>query len=78
MKPSRFVIQYYMLTLSLLLMAMPFYHRATARGMQTALKTNLDFMAGMAGLLGFGVAITILNRRLAALEKLLAAKNLQS
>lgn len=80
MKSSKFVIHYYMLTLSLLLMAMPFYHQATGRIMQTALKTNLDFVGGLAGLLGFGtfVAITILNRRLAALEKLLAAKNQQS
>jgi len=34
-------------------------------------------VAGIAGLLGFGtfVAITILNRRLTALEKIVAAKN---
>ena len=80
MKSSRFVIHYYLLTLSLLLMSMPFYHQATGREMQAALKINLDSVAGIAGLLGFGtfVAITILNRRLLALEKLLAAKNQQS
>ena len=80
MKSSRFVIHYYLLTLSLLLMSMPFYHQATGREMQAALKINLDSVAGIAGLLGFGtfVAITVLNRRLLALEKLLAAKNQQS
>ena len=80
MKSSNFVIHYYLLTLSLLLMAMPFYHQATGREIQAALKINLDSVAGFAGLLGFGtfVAITILNRRLVALEKLLAAKDQQS
>lgn len=79
MKSSKFVIHYYLLVLSLLLLAMPFYHRTTGREMQTALKINLDSVAGIAGLIGFGtfVAITILNRRLAAVEKLLAAKNQQ-
>lgn len=79
MKPPKFVIHYYLLALSLLLMAMPFYHQATGREMQTALKVNLDTVAGIAGLLGFGtfVAIIILNRRLTALEKAVAAKNQQ-
>jgi len=80
MKSSKFVIHYYVLVLSLILVAMPFYHQTTGREMQAALKINLDAVAGIAGLLGFGtfVAITILNRRLVALEKLLASKNQQS
>lgn len=71
MKPSKFVIHYYVLVLSLLLLAMPFYHQATGREMQTALKINLDSVAGIAGLLGFAtfVAISNLKRRLEALEK---------
>ena len=80
MKSSKFVIHYYVLVLSLILVAMPFYHQTTGREIQAALKINLDSVAGIAGLLGFGtfVAITILNRRLVALEKLLASKNQQS
>jgi hypothetical protein len=76
MKSSKFIIHYYVLVLSLLLLAMPFYHQATGREMQTALKINLDSVAGIVGLLGFAtfVAITTLNRRLAVLEKLLAEK----
>ena len=71
MKSSKFVIHYYLLFLSLLLLAMPFYHQATGREMQTALKINLDSVAGIAGLLGFAtfVAITTLKRRIEALEK---------
>jgi hypothetical protein len=47
--------------------------------MQPVLKINLDSVAGIAGLLGLGtfVGITILNRRLTALEKTVAAKNQQ-
>jgi hypothetical protein len=80
MKSSKFVIHYYVLVLSLILVAMPFYHQTTGREIQAALKINLDSVAGIAGLLGFGtfVAVTILNRRLVALEKLLASKNQQS
>ncbi len=80
MKPSKLVIHYYLLILSLVLLAMPFYHQATGREMQAVLKIHLDSVAGIVGLLGLGtfVAITILNRRLAALEKLLATKNQQS
>ena len=80
MKPSKFVIHYYLLVLSLLLVAMPFYHQATGREMQTAVKINIDSVAGIAGLIGFGtfVAITVLHRRVAELEKLLAAKSQQS
>jgi hypothetical protein len=76
MKSSKFIIHYYVLVLSLLLLAMPFYHQATGREMQMALKINLDSVAGIVGLLGFAtfVAITTLNRRLAVLEKLLAEK----
>jgi hypothetical protein len=79
MKSSKFVIHYYLLILSLLLIAMPFYHQATGREMQPVLKINLDSVAGIVGLLGLGtfVGITILNRRLAALEKTVAAKNQQ-
>ena len=79
MKSSKFVIHYYLLILSLLLIAMPFYHQATGREMQPVLKINLDSVAGIAGLLGLGtfVGITILNRRLAALEKTVTAKNQQ-
>ena len=79
MKSSKFVIHYYLLILSLLLVAMPFYHQATGREMQPVLKINLDSVAGIAGLMGLGtfVGITILNRRLAALEKTVAAKNQQ-
>jgi hypothetical protein len=79
MKSSKFVIHYYLLILSLLLIAMPFYHQATGREMQPVLKINLDSVAGIAGLLGLGtfVGITILNRRLTALEKTVAAKNQQ-
>lgn len=71
MKPSKFVIHYYVLVLSLLLLAMPFYHQAAGREMQAALKINLDSVAGIAGLLGFAtfVAISNLKRRLEALEK---------
>ena len=79
MKPSKFVIHYYVLSLSLLLLAMPFYHQATGREMQTALKINLDSVAGIAGLLGFAtfVAITTLKRRIEALEKSGTEKNQQ-
>jgi len=48
MKSSKFVIHYYLLFLSLLLLAMPFYHQAAGREMQTALKINLDSVAGIA------------------------------
>ena len=60
-------------------MAMPFYHQATGREMQAAVKINLDSVAGIAGMLGLAtfVGITILNRRLTALEKAVAAKNRQ-
>ena len=80
MKSSKFVIHYYLLTLSLLLLAMPFYHQATGREMQTALKINLDSVAGIAGLLGFAtfVAITTLKRRIEALEKSGLEKNQDS
>lgn len=80
MKSSKFIMHYYVLILSLLLIAMPFYHQATGRELQAALKINLDSVASIAGLLGLAtfVAITILNRRLTALEKLLATKNQQS
>lgn len=80
MKSSKFVIHYYMLFLSLLLLAMPFYHQTTGREMQTALKINLDLVAGIAGLIGFAtfVAITTLKRRIEALEKLRLEKNQQS
>lgn len=79
MKPSKFIIHYYVLVFSLLLLAMPFYHQATGSGMRPALTLNLDSVAVIAGLLGFGafVAITILNRRITALEKAMAAKNQQ-
>lgn len=72
MKSSKFVIHYYMLMLSFLLLAMPFYHQAKGSEMQAALKINLDSVAGFAGLLGFAtfVAITNLKRRIEALEKL--------
>jgi hypothetical protein len=77
MKSSKFIIHYYVLVLSLVLLAMPFYHQATGREMRPVLNINLDSIAGIAGLLGFGtfVAITVLNRRLAALEKSMAARN---
>ena len=80
MKSSKFVIHYYLLILSLLLLAMPFYHQATGREMQTALKINLDSVAGIAGLLGFAtfIAITALKRRIEALEKSGPEKNQQS
>lgn len=80
MKSSKFVIHYYLLTLSLLLLAMPFYHQATGREMQAALKINLDSVAGIAGLLGFAtfVAVTTLKRRIEALEKSGLEKNQQS
>jgi hypothetical protein len=47
--------------------------------MRPVLNINLDSIAVIAGLLGFGtfVAITILNRRLTELEKLMAAKSQQ-
>jgi len=79
MKSSKFVVHYHVLILSLLLMAMPFYHQATGREMQAAVKINLDSVAGIAGMLGLAtfVGITILNRRLTALEKAVAAKNRQ-
>jgi len=79
MKSSKFVVHYHVLILSLLLMAMPFYHQATGREMQPAVKINLDSVAGIAGMLGLAtfVGITILNRRLTALEKAVAAKNRQ-
>jgi hypothetical protein len=71
MKSSKFVIHYYVMVLSLLLLAMPFYHQATGREKQAALKVNLDSVAGIAGLLGFAtfVAITTLKRRIEALQK---------
>ena len=80
MKPSKFIIHYYVLVFSVLLLAMPFYHQATGSGMRPVLNINLDSVAVIAGLAGFGtfVAITILNRRLTELEKLMAAKNQQS
>ena len=76
MKSSKFIIHYYVLLLSLFLIAMPFYHQSTGRELQPALRINLDSVAGIAGLLGFGtfVDITILDRRLTALEKIVAAK----
>ena len=79
MKPSKFIIHYYVLLLSLFLIAMPFYHHATGHELQPVLRINLDSVAGIAGLLGFGtfVAITILNRRLAALEKSIGLKDEQ-
>ena len=79
MKSSKFIMHYYVLVFSLLLLAMPFYHQAEGREMQPVLNLNLDSVAVIAGLLGLGafVAITILNRRLAALEKLFAGKNQQ-
>ncbi|HEV2197003.1 MAG TPA: hypothetical protein VGR55_15565 [Candidatus Acidoferrum sp.] len=80
MKSSKFVIHYYLLFLSLLLLAMPFYHQATGHEMQAALKINLDSVAGIAGLLGFAtfVAITTLKRRIEALEKSGLEKKQQS
>ena len=79
MKSSKFIIHYYVLLLSLFLIAMPFYHQATGHELQPVLRINLDSVAGIAGLLGFGtfVAITILNRRLAALEKSIGLKDQQ-
>jgi hypothetical protein len=80
MKSSKFIIHYYVLVFSLLLLAMPFYHQATGSGLRPVLNINLDSIAVIAGLLGTGtfVAITTLNRRLAALEKSMAATNQQS
>lgn len=80
MKSSKFVIHYYLLVLSLLLLAMPFYHQATGREMQAALKINLDTVAAIAGMIGFAtfVAITNLKRKIEALEKLGFEKNQQS
>ncbi|HKW33827.1 MAG TPA: hypothetical protein VJN92_12540 [Candidatus Acidoferrum sp.] len=80
MKSSKLVIHYYLLILSLLLMAMPFYHQATGREMQAALKINLDSVAGIAGMLGFAtfVAIVNLKRRIEALEKSGLERNQQS
>ena len=80
MKPSKFVIQYYVLFLSLLLMAMPFHHQASGREMQAALKINLDSVAGIAGMLGFATFVAIVNikRRIEALEKLGIEKNQQT
>jgi hypothetical protein len=79
MKSSKFIIHYYVLLLSLFLIAMPFYHQAIGHELQPVLRINLDSVAGMAGLLGFGMfaAITILNRRLAALEKSIGLKDQQ-
>ena len=80
MKSSKFIIHYHVLVFSLLLLAMPFYHQATGSGMRPVLNLNLDSIAVIAGLVGFGtfVAIMILNRRLTALEKLVAERNQQS
>lgn len=80
MKSSKFVIHYYLLFLSLLLLAMPFYHQAAGREMQPALKINLDSVAGIAGMIGFAtfVAIANLKRRIEALEKSGIEKNQQS
>lgn len=77
MKSSKFIMHYYVLILSILLIAMPFYHQATGRELQAALKINLDSVASIAGLLGLATfaAITVLNRRLTALEKSMAGKN---
>ncbi len=79
MKSSKFVIHYYVLVFSLLLLAMPFYHQATSSEMRPVLNINLDSIAVIAGLLGFGtfVAISTLDRRLAALEKSMDAKDQQ-
>ncbi len=79
MKSSKFIMHYYVLILSLLLIAMPFYHQATGRELQAALKINLDSVASIAGLVGLAtfVAITVLNRRLTALEKSISGKNQQ-
>lgn len=80
MKSSKFIIHYYVLVFSLLLLAMPFYHQATGGGMRPVLNINLDSIAAIAGLAGFGtfVAIMILNRRLTAMEKHVAERNQQS
>ena len=80
MKSSKLVIHYYVLVLSLLLLAMPFYHQAVGREMQTALKINLDLVAGIGGMIGFAtfVAIVSLKRRIEALEKLGLEKNQQT
>lgn len=80
MKPSKFVIHYYVLILSFLLPAMPFYHQATGSKMQAVLKLNLDSVAGIAGMLGLAtfVASTSLKRRIEALEKPGLEKNPQS
>ena len=80
MKSSKFVIHYYVLFLSLLSMAMPFYHQASGREMQAVLKINLDLVAGIAGMIGFAtfVAITTLKRRIEALEKSGPEKSQQS
>jgi hypothetical protein len=77
MKPSKFIMHWYVLVLSLLLIGMPFYHQATGRELQPALKINLDSVAAIAGLVGLAsfVAISVLNRRLTELEKSMAAKN---
>jgi hypothetical protein len=77
MKSSKFIMHWYVLVLSLLLIGMPFYHQATGRELQPALKINLDSVAAIAGLVGLGsfVAISVLNRRLTELEKSMAAKN---
>jgi hypothetical protein len=70
-------MHYYVLVFSILLIGMPFYHQATGRDLQPALKINLDSVAAIAGLVGLAtfVAITVLNRRLTALEKSIGAKN---
>jgi len=80
MKSSKFVIHYYVMILSMLLLAMPFYHQAAGSEMQAALKINLDTVAGIAGMIGFAtfVAITNLKRRIEALEKMGTERNQQS
>jgi len=65
--------------LTLILLAVPFFHGAAFRNLQSGLKWDLDSVCELAGLLGFYLCgvLTLIHQRLAAMEKRLAARDQQ-
>ena len=64
---------------TIVLLAVPFFHGAAFRNLQSGLKWDLDSVCELAGLLGFYLCgvLTLIHQRLAAMEKRLAARDQQ-